>query len=134
MKKKLLTALTITAICTVFIIAIRVFTPLLVTTAGSITDDDPYSNIVSQMSNDEIDEVINIIEKDPEIKAILDEGAVISNLSNHLLAMEPVKIGEGPGELSEKRVWVGIDLGNKHYYADVDVIREKILWFGDEKP
>jgi hypothetical protein len=48
-----------------------------------------------------------------------------------MLAMEAVRIGEGPGELSEKRVSIGIYLGNKHYYVDVDVIREKILWFGD---
>ena len=119
MYKKSLAAIILFALCFVLLL-------ISCTSTGG-----PYRAIVSSMADEEIEEVINILETDQEIKGLLDRGAVISSMSNHMLSMEAVRIGEGPGELLEKRVSVGIDSGNKHYYVDVDVIREQILWFGD---
>jgi len=85
------------------------------------------------MDNSDVDKVINILRQDPEVKAILDKGGVIRTISNNRLSMKAVKIGEEPEGYIEQQVSVGIDLGNEHYHANVDVIQEKVLWFGNDK-
>lgn len=80
-----------------------------------------------------MDKVMSILRQDSEAKAILDDGGVVRNMSNNFLSMGAVKIGEEPGGYIEQHVTVGIDLDNEHYHANVDVINEKVLSFGNDK-
>lgn len=88
-------------------------------------------SLFSLMTDEEIEEVVNILKSDSQVKELLDKGAVIRAMGVYKIKIGMVKIGEGPAELLEKRVQVMMELGGKRYEADVDVVQHEIMWFGE---
>ena len=82
-------------------------------------------------TDDEVEKVILILQSDDAIKALLEQGAIIQSMSNYSLKMKPAKLGEGTGEIIEKKVHVTIALGDKLYLADIELISGQLLGFGD---
>ena len=82
-------------------------------------------------TDDEVETVISILQSDDTIKALLEQGAVIQSMYNYSLKMEPAKLGEGTGEIIEKKVNVTIALGDRLYLADIELISGQLLGFGD---
>jgi len=89
----------------------------------------------SGMTDEEKDKILKILNTNPDIKALFDEGAVLApemittSVSVGIIDDDTGLItAEGvPDE--EVKLW--IILGDKRYFAHIDLIREEILWFGD---
>lgn len=82
-------------------------------------------------TDDEVEKVILILQSDDTIKALLEQGAIIQSMYNYSLKMKPAMLGEGTGEIIEKKVHVTIALGDKLYLADIELISGQLLGFGD---
>ncbi len=97
------------------------------------------------------DEVIQILKADPETKALLEDGAVVTFLEkDYLVDMLPniekdviASIENASGEMNVSfcqtnilikalRMMVEITLGDKVYMADVDVLNGEVLCFGEK--
>lgn len=83
------------------------------------------------MSDEEIEEIVNILKSDSQVKELLDKGAVIRGMSKYMVSSTVVKEGEGTAELTAARIMVHMELDGKRYEADVDVIRGEVLRFGE---
>jgi len=82
-------------------------------------------------TDDEVEKVILILQSNDTIRALLEQGAIIVSMANYSLKMELAKLGEGTGEIVEKKVHVTIALGDKLYLADIELISGQLLGFGD---
>lgn len=85
----------------------------------------------SLMTDEEIEEILNILKTDPAIQSLFEQGAVIRGMSKYMVSSTVVKEGEGPAELTAARVMVHMELGDKQYGADVDVIQGEVSAFAE---
>jgi hypothetical protein len=89
----------------------------------------------SRMTDEEKDKILKILNTNPDIKALFDKGAVLApeiittSVSVGVIDDETgLTAAEG---VSDKEAKIWIILGDKRYFAHIDLIREEILWFGD---
>ncbi len=85
---------------------------------------------------DEQERILRILEADPRTKTLLEKGAVIDTHGMIIVSVFSSEIVEGTGlkiseGISDREAKFWINLGDKRYFAHVDLIQEKILWFGD---
>jgi len=109
---------------------------ILITTDGSCTTNEP-------VNDEEIGGIMDVLNRDPEAKAILDKGAKISSLCRNGMSIRGIyEDGISTGLTEEKkRIQLWLDLGNKRYeahvqtkstnkcFSDVQLIEARLLDF-----
>jgi hypothetical protein len=84
--------------------------------------------IIGELTSSEIEKITGILNDEPDILYIINQGAVISGLQVYKVVMPENNEEKEP---LEKRVQVTIVLETKKYDADIDIISGEVLWFGE---
>ncbi|MDD5486082.1 MAG: hypothetical protein PHW65_00790, partial [Dehalococcoidales bacterium] len=84
--------------------------------------------IIGELTGSEIEKITGILNNEPDILYIINQGAVISGLQVYKVVMPENNEEKEP---LEKRVQVTIVLETKKYDADIDIISGEVLWFGE---
>lgn len=84
--------------------------------------------IIGELTNEEVEKITNILNGEPNIFEIINQGAVISGLHVYKVVMPENNAEKEP---LEKRVQVTMVLETRKYDADIEIISGKVLWFGE---
>lgn len=84
--------------------------------------------IIGELTGEEVEKITSILNGEPDVLEIINQGAVISGLHVYKVVMPENNAEKEP---LEKRVQVTIVLEIRKYDADIDIISGKVLWFGE---
>ena len=99
--------------------------------AGAKSDSEIIVTPAENFQDGDIDKIIAILNKNEDVKALFNQGAMIRSITNYFLALKPGKVGEDLGELTQNKVHVTIALGEALYLADVELVSGTLLGFGE---